>query len=35
MTRRLCCALAALLSLSLLSGCGSVFDKEYVQMSLL
>lgn len=32
MKEKLCCALAALLSLSLLSGCGSVFDKEYVQI---
>ncbi len=32
MGKKLCCVLAALLSLSLLGACGSVFDKEYVQI---
>ena len=33
MTKKLCCALAALLSCALLAACGSVFDKEYVQIA--
>lgn len=32
MTKKLCFALAALLSLALFAACGSVFDKEYVQI---
>lgn len=32
MTKKLCCVLAALLSLALFAACGSVFDKEYVQI---
>ena len=32
MGKRLCCVLSALLALALLGACGSVFDKEYVQI---